>query len=228
MIGTLIDKQDGFERVRDAVAAILAVETVSQQALAVAASKDPTPWELRVYEERSDPWELFLNIEETIADDLPTTPIVNVWFESSDFPGAQGGVVEKQLSEGTIVIDCYALGISEDKPFGHLPGDLAAALEVQRAVRLCRNILMAADYTYLAFDRGELVGSRWLEGLQMFQPQLNSETIQHVAGARLRLRVKYNETSPQIAGQPLEIFGATIKRGEDGSVYAELEIDYTT
>ena len=61
MIAELIDKQDNSEIVRDQIAAILATEVANQQALATADGKDPADYKLRIYTERSNPWEAFLN-----------------------------------------------------------------------------------------------------------------------------------------------------------------------
>ena len=58
----LIDKQDSFEIVRDQIAAILKTEITSQIALATTAGKpNPDDWKLRIFSERANPWEQFLN-----------------------------------------------------------------------------------------------------------------------------------------------------------------------
>ena len=141
----LIDKQDNFEIIRDQIAAILTTEIASQQALATAAAKDPDEWKLRIFTERSNPWEQYLNNPE--AD---PSPIVNVWFENDKFDPSGSNIDERQKTEAVYNIDCYGYGVSEDViAGGHKPGDREAAFEVQKALRLVRNILMAAEYTYL-------------------------------------------------------------------------------
>ena len=57
MISALIDKLDNYEIIRDRVALILKEEQASQQLLATEAGKDPSLWGLRVFIERSNPWE---------------------------------------------------------------------------------------------------------------------------------------------------------------------------
>ncbi len=110
MITRLIDRPDGFEIVRDQVAAILATEQANQQALATAAGKDPSPWALNVYQERSNPWEQYLNNQ----NDL--TPIVNVWFDSASYDQGASSVVDRQCSDTIINIDCYGCGCLTQRP----------------------------------------------------------------------------------------------------------------
>lgn len=219
-IPTLIDKQDNFEIVRDQIALLLANEVVNQMALATAAAKDPNDWKLNIYLERSNAWEKWLN------DQTDSTPIVNVWYDNSIFNEAASNVMERQASETIYNIDCYGLGISSDNPAGgHNPGDKEAAFEVQRAVRLVRNILMAAENTYLQ-QRG-LVWSRMPQSITAFQPQIDNQTVQHVQGARIAFKVLFNEFSPQVAEETLEYVSVDVKRTDDGLVIAEADYDYT-
>lgn len=220
-IQTLIDKKDSFEAIRDQIAAILALEVASQKALATTAGKDPDLWDLRIYAERSNPWEQALN------DTTDRTPIVNVWYDSSSFDPSASNVSERQKADGVFNIDCYGFGRSSDiSGGGHTPGDKDAALEVQRALRLTRNIMMAAEYTYLGL-RG-LVWTRWPQSITVFQPQLDGNQAQQVVGARIALRVGFNEFSPQYAAETLELLSANVLRAEDGQIDAEADYDYTT
>lgn len=216
-ISGLIDKQDGFEIVRDKISAILAAETISQQALAVTAGKDPALWELRVFEERSNPWEEFK------GGDL--SPVVNVWYDNSDFSGRKGDPVKEQLAEGIFNIDCYgSVPSGTDGAAGHLAGDRQTVLEAQRAARLVRNILMAGTYAYL--DLRGTVGARWPQAVTSFQPQIDGRPVQHVSAVRFALRVTYSETGPQQDAETLETVAVDIKRAEDGSVVAQFQVDY--
>lgn len=222
MIDSLIDKQDSFEIIRDQIAAILVTETASQQALAVTAGKDPAEWKLRIFTERSNPWEEWLN--PTPQTDL--SPVVSVWVDNSNYDPKASNSIERQKSETVFNIDCYGVGISGDNPAGgHIPGDQEAAFEVQRAYRLVRNILMAAEYTYLGL-RG-LVWSRWPQAATAFQPQLDGRTVQHVQGLRLAFRVVFNEFAPQVAEEVLEFVSIDFKRAEDGQILVEADYDYT-
>lgn len=217
MIQTLIDKQDNFEIIRDQIAAILTTEVASQKALATAAAKDPALWDFKVYTERSNPWEQYLN------DTAVLTPIVNVWYDNSNFMGANSNIVERQNTEAIFNIDCYAVANSSDNGTGgHNPGDQEAAFAVQRVIRLVRNILMAAEYTYLGL-RG-LVWQRWPQTVTVFQPQQDRGNVRPVIAARIGFKVSFSEFSPQISGNVLELLSATVKRTEDGEVV--LEADY--
>jgi hypothetical protein len=211
MIEALIDKQDNFEIIRDQIAAILVTEVVSQKSLAVDAGKDSDLWDFKTYTERSNPWEAYLN------DTAALTPIVNVWYDNSSFREATSNIVERQNAEAIFNIDCYAVANSSDNVAGgHNPGDQEAAFAVQRVVRLVRNILMSAEYTYLGL-RG-LVWQRWPQTVTVFQPQQDRGNVRPVIAARIGLKVSFNEFSPQISGNMLELLSATVKRTEDGEV----------
>lgn len=220
MISTLIDKQDNFEVIRDQIAAILVLESNNQQALAVSDGKDPDLWKLRVFNERYNPWEQFLN---TNTD---RSPLVNVLYDTSNFDGSASNIVERQKAEAIYNIDCYGYGISsDDGSSGHNPGDREAAFEVQRALRLVRNILMSSTYTYLGL-RG-LVWQRWVQSISVFQLNLDDQHVQKIVGARLELRVMFNEFSPQYVPETLEYLSVDVFRDEDGQLIAEADFDYT-
>ena len=218
MIETLIDKQDNFEVIRDQIAAILVSEIANQQVLA--AAKDPADWKLRVFTERTNAWEQFLGENPT-----DVSPLVNVWWDDSNFNARASDTFERQKSESVYNLDCYGYGKSADVPGGgHTPGDREAAFEVQKAVRLVRNILMAAEYTYLGL-RG-LVWARWPQSIKSFQPSFDGNPTTQIVGARIALRVDFNEFSPQVVPETLETLAATIRRAEDGEILAEAEYDY--
>jgi hypothetical protein len=222
----LIDKQDGFEIVRDKIAQILADETVNQQALATGAGKDPALWKFRVYLERANAWEQYLDVP--VADQ---SPIVNVWYSNDTFPENAGNVIKRQKAEGIFNIDCYGYAeAADDGATGHLPGDRETALVSHRALKLVRNILMAAENIYLGIGNrdGGPVWGRWPQSRETFHPELNGRAIQNIVGSRLSLRVEYNETSPQVDESTLleQVF-VDIKRASDGQVIAEADYDYT-
>ena len=216
MIQTLIDKRDNSEIIRDQIAAILALESAAQQVKATQAAKDPEAWRLRVYAERSNPWE-------SAPDDF--APIVNVWFEKSEVNPRASDTVERQTYSGVFNIDVYGFGQSRPDGAGHVPGDEEAAKEAQRGVRLARNIVMASVYTYL--DLRGVVGRRMVDAITIFQPQANSDNVAQVVGARVSLRVDFLEYSPQYVGEPLEVLSAKVHRAEDGQIIINAEYDYT-
>jgi len=220
-IAALIDKQDSFEIVRDQIAAILAIETASQQALAVAGGKDPNLWKFDVYTERSQPWEKWLN------DQSDLTPIVNVGFQDANFNERASDQFTRQQATGTFHIDCYGVGISQsDGGTGHIPGDRAATVEAHRILRLIRNIIKAEDYAYLGLMGN--VSKVWISRTEVFTPLGDgTDNVLKVVPSRLVLEVTYNEFSPQVVGETLEYLSATVKRSEDGSVIATADYDYT-
>jgi hypothetical protein len=219
MIDTLIDKQDTSEIVREQIAAILVTEIANQKALATGAGKDPALWDLEVYTERSNAWEKFLN------QDADEVPIVNVWYDNSNFDGGSSNISERQKSTTIYNIDIVARGVSKADGAGHKPGDKEAALNAQRATRLVRNILMAAEYTYLGL-RGT-VWQRWPQSITSFQPQIGDTPVQNVAGTRIAMRVGFSEFSPQATADILEIISGTVQRTSDGKIVLEAEYDYT-
>lgn len=222
MIQSLITKVDNCELVRDRIAEILAAETASQQSIASQEDEDPNLWKLRVFLESANPFEAWLDP----ANDVDETPIVNVWYDSGQFPKGAGDVARKQHCEGTFNIDIFGYGVAAgNAEGGHTPGDRAAKFEAQRAIRLIRNILMAGEYTYLA-ARG-IVSGRWIEAVNMLQPTMDGRTIQHIAGARIQFSVRFLEFSPQYEAVTLESLGVDITRLDDGELLAQAEFDYT-
>lgn len=215
----LIDKQDNFEVIRDQIAGILKTEIINQMALATAAAKDPDEWKLRIFTERSNPFEQFLN------EQTDQSPIVNIWYENSNFEQSGSNISERQKTVAIYNIDCYGYGVSEDDGAGHKPGDREAAFEVQKALRLIRNILMAAENTYLQL-RG-LVWQRWPQNITVFQPQLDGRQMQQIVGARLAFKVTFNEFSPQVQAETLEYVAIDVRRTEDGEIVLEADYDYT-
>lgn len=221
MITELIDKQDTFEVIRDQIAAILATEIANQMVIASnTPGKDLDDWKLRIFSERSNPWEQLLN------EQSDRCPIVNVWFDNSNFDPAASNIVERQKTEAVFNVDCYGYGISSDEAGGgHNPGDKEAAFEVHKALRLVRNILMAAEYTYLGL-RGTVWG-RWPQSITVFQPQLDGRQMQQIVGARLAFRVVFNEFSPQVTAETLELVSVDVMRTEDGEIVVEADYPYT-
>lgn len=229
LIDELLGLVDNSGRVRDQIAAILKVEAANQQVLAAGAGEDPALWKLRVFTECSNPWEQFQSPPTASDTDaeiaFDKSPVVNVSFDSSAFDKASGNVVERQKADGTFYVDCFACGISADKPNeeGHVPGDQLAALEAHRAATLVRRILMAGAYTYLAWPRGKEVGAgvvwgRWVSGVQMSNVPASERVAQHIAGARVTLQVQFNEFSPQVKGELLELVSTTVTRAGTGEI----------
>ena len=216
----LIDKQDNFEIIRDQIAAILVAEVANQMQLATNAAKDPLDWKLRIFTERSNAWEQFLNSQ------TDKSPIVNIWYDSSSFIQKNSNISERQNSVSIFNIDCIGYGQSENNPSGgHFAGDEKAAKEAQRAIRLVRNILMASENTYLQLR--SLVWQRFPQSINSFQQNQDANQAQQIQGARLALQVSFNEFAPQYQPETLEYLAIDVKRTEDGEIVLEADFDYT-
>ncbi len=223
----LIDKQDNFEIVLDQVANILALETLAQQALAIGAGKDPALWAFDVYLNRYNPVEDF----ETNPD---ATPIINVWYDNSNFPENKSNTVGRQLSQTAYNLDIYAGAASSNNPGGgYNRGDEDSSQDLQRIIRLVRNIIMHPDNTYLQLSQPvgnktqNLVWKRWIQSFQTFQPQIDDRPAQNVIASRCNLQVMFNEIPVVEDYEPLEIIAITAKRDGDGKVIFETQYDTT-
>src|SRR6187431_490897 len=114
LITTLVDNLDNSELICAQIGAILAAESAAQQALATAASKNPKLWKLRVFTERTNAWEMWLDAPSAAKPKpaLDRSPIVNVSFDQEAFDKAKGDIHERQAADGTFLIDCFGLGQS--------------------------------------------------------------------------------------------------------------------
>lgn len=208
--------RDNFRVILDQIGAILKVESEGQQALAAAAHRNPRDWAIRVYTERSNPWDEFPQ-PEGCEDHLDPVPIVNVSLDNMSYDGMASNAVSRQRCTGTYHIDCYGFGVSADVPVGgHSPGDWLAADAAQRALQIVRNIIMSSYYTYLGM-RG-VVGKRWPQSVTMFQPQIDNRVVEHVVAVRMSLAVEFNEFSPQYQGEPLELLSTEVRRSSTGEL----------
>ena len=223
----LIDKQDNFEIVDLKIAEILAQATIDQQALATTAGEDPELWKFNVFSERFNPWEVF-------EDNGEPVPVVNVWYDTSNFNPSDGDTVSRQKDDASYNIDMYALTQASDNVSGgHNPGDESTILELHRIVRLVRNIIMHPDNTFLQLTQTigvkeqRLVWRRWINSKEIFQPQIGDRPVQGVIAARINLSVSFNEVSVIENFEPLEVVGVTAKRAEDGKIIFEADFDTT-
>lgn len=224
-ITSLIEAPDVSEVVRDQIATLLLLESTRQQDLARTAGADPAPWELRVFTERDDPWSEFQRApgsddepdEDEHGEARPGAPIVNVSFNGSSFSKSGSNVIYHQQALGVFHIDCYAHAVSRAKSSGHTPGDTLANKEAHRIVGLCRKILMAGTYTYLGLAAG-VIGGRWTQSIETFRAPLDARPVQRIGAARLVLEVSFNEYSPQVEGQPIELVSVEVLRSPNGQV----------
>lgn len=222
---TLIDKTDNVEIIRDQIGVILVEEIANQQVLAVVASQDPSLYNLKVYIERHNPIEDWLNLnpESTNLNDF--VPRVNISFDQSSVQKNASDTVKTQRFVGTFNIDVYGLGIAQDTVEGHDPADKKSVLEAQRALRLVRNILMASTNAQLQLPT--IVGDRMSTSLIIKPLKPDMSGVQQITAGRLTLDVGYRETSPQFVGGIVEEIFVDVHYAEDGSLLAAIELDLT-
>src|SRR6478735_6325253 len=98
LITTLIDRRDNSELICDQIGAILLAESTAQQALAAGAGKNPKLWKLRVFTERTNAWEMWLDAPSAskAKPDFDRSPIVNVSFDQETFDKSKGDPHERQ------------------------------------------------------------------------------------------------------------------------------------
>lgn len=222
---TLITTPDGFELIRQQIAALLVLERDNQVRLAASAAKDPSLWRFSIYEERSTAYEAALTPDDDGEYDL--TPIVNVWFSSDSFSESSSTRAGNQKCTGAYNIDIYGFAIAQETVTGFAPADMRAAKAAQRTARLVRNILMSSENTYLQMPRGT-AWDRKIESRQSFQPDLSANPTVEVVGLRIRFLVSFNEYGPQYEGVPLSKLVIDLNRAETGELYLELEYNYPT
>lgn len=225
----LIDKFDNFEVVDLQIAAILAQATIDQQALAVIATEDPDLWKFDVFSEKMNPFESLQDDQDGEA-----FPIVNVWYDNSNFNPKDGTPNDYQTDSATYNIDVYAAVPATDDPEGgHNPVDQSSVLALHRIVRLVRNIIMHPDNTYLKLTQtvgsrtGNLVGRRWINSKEVFQPQIGDRPIQGVIACRVVLSVSFPEIPVKETFVTLEEVGVTAKRAIDGKIILQADFDTT-
>lgn len=218
MITQLINKKDSFQIVGERIAEILKAELTSQLTLAQSSADitDTTPWDLRVFRERTAPWD-----EWNKGSNSDERPIVSVWFDRASIETNSGGTVARQMYEGLFNIDIVALGAASDTPEGHRPGDLDSALKAHDGAKLMRNILMASEYNVLSL-RG-VVGQRLVNSITSFKPTQEGGNALRVHGMRLVLQVRFNEFSPQYEACPLEGLAIELHESESGELLSQLE-----
>lgn len=230
-IDILIDKQDNNEKIRDQIAAILAIEKENQKVLAVADGKDPNLYDFNVTIERARPWLSESNSDGTEKGIL-SKGLVNVYFDSDNFDNPGSEIIYSQNVKGTFIIDVYGYKNTERSGNNITKyGDEYSSYEVDRVSRLVRNIIMSGTYTYLFLGRTaypnnkdlQIVQKRYIIRREKFFPQQNGENSENVIGERLTLRVDYIERSPQEGLEELETLITQCTRGEDGTIYFEYE-----
>lgn len=200
-------------QIGDHLAAVLLVELENQRLLAEQEYADPSPYDIRVFRERSSPWGEFRHREPG-----GLRPIVNIWFDNENHNQSASNAVSRQKVESIFQIDCYAAAVSRATECGHEPADLMASRVADQTVEVVRSILMGGPYMYLGLPRREqqFVWSRYIQSITMFQPPLENAHVNSIHAGRISFGVDFNENSPETQGEPVEIVDVRVKRLSTG------------
>ena len=186
-----------FEVVRDRIAEILVNELANQEALALAASADQTPYQIAISTEKTDPWE------------STQFPLVNVWYDTGNIDTGASSPANNQQGDHFYNLDCYVEKDSEVSGSSIVSGDTLSAREVQRVAGLVWQIIMADQNTRLQFPfrtagvPSAVVAHRVFEQLSTFQPSFGDKVVQNVEAMRLSLNVRHVEIPPVSLGVTL-------------------------
>lgn len=197
----------------DAVAAILAAEEENQRTLALELGQNPEPLRVRIYTGRAAPISDWIDI----TSDTDTSPIVNVRLERTEYTG--GNVIEQQMCQVRISIECFAVGCASNLPEGFFHAEELSLDRLRQVVGFVRGVIMAAENTYLGM-RG-VVTKRWLESEAYLPVDFEQDPrAQHVRACKISLVVETYEVSPQT--QPVQLGSLRVRliRQSNGQVLA--------
>lgn len=212
----LITAVEGFESVRNAVANILAAQSVLQQALATSAEEDPNLWKLNVYTELSNPINIFAD------EDNIDKMLVNVWYDSSATMNNQSSNV-MQVTTSIINVDCIAAAITQETATGQTAGDREASERAQYVAKLCRRILMHPDFYNLGLS--SIVRTRTMTNRTTMR--IDENTSFHIGAVRLQFDVTHNETVDLETLSASEGALIKIKRSPTGEIQAQMDFDWS-
>ena len=200
-VNELLKSPDNIEIIRDQICGILALECANQFELATKAN-DPRKddYNISVYLENTEPWAILSE------DDKSTFPLVNVCLQ--DVTRDSGSDSSCRFGRrATFNIDVYNTGsfdglLTDSKRQGRL-----AVIKCWKTARIIRNILEAANYTYLGLQG--VVLNRQIESIATGMPNV-ADTSVNVCVCRIVLSVRFTEKSPQVSGPIIEPIDITI------------------
>jgi hypothetical protein len=197
IIKTLLNVKDNSEKIRDQIAAIIALECANQYALAQAAgASGAEDFNIAAYVENSRPWDL--------VGDKETSPfpLVNISLEKIVSESGSNSTNYQKFT-GFFNVDCYGCGNTVDES----GDDRNAAIKAWKVARIVRNIIGAGEYTYLGLRKvngAQCVCSRKIEKIETGAPANMAETAIAVLIARMSLSVVFYESTPQADGVDME------------------------
>lgn len=201
MITQLLNTNNSFEIVRDAVASILYTELNEQLALAVAAPDPIYEALLRSFfdQQKDATDELNLFVERFVRFDITELNNINLYWDRSLL--GKGTQITNQESNTRIIIDVnvHHKGTEDDR------GDKKASLVLQKMIGVIRSIIMHGNYVTLGFAR-PFIERRWIEDLNNYRPQENENrvNIDNIITGNLALSVEFKEKNLGVAVEELE------------------------
>lgn len=198
----------------DRIAAILLAESARQKQLATDEDRDPAPYDIRVFRERSNPWDEYNNPEAEYAD---LRPIVNVWFDNHNIDRNASNSINRSKVTAVYNIDCYAIGLARETDDGHTTGDHESAQRSDETAEFVRAVLMSGYYRFLGYPRQcPVVWDRRVEAITSFQPQLENSVVQGIHATRVALHVDFNEEGPEATPTTLEEISVSVRSLKTG------------
>ena len=134
-------------------------------------------------------------------------PGMNIYFGRSDYPSSEGTIANKQLSESVYNIQVHINKAHDKKGLVIVKGDEKSARIAARILGIARAILMSGQYIRLGDTFDEIVWRRWVNSVDVFQPDFQENDGKHGIVGLLPISVKFNELGPEISG---EVITATL------------------
>jgi hypothetical protein len=207
LIDTFIHEQDNAEKIRDQIAAILALEIDNQKSKAYQLDvPDKKDYNIKIYLENARPWEL--------TGDKNPFPLINVCLQETTENREPGSTLNNTKYTGQYTIDCYGCGNAKNDQEEDISDDSLATIKAWKTVRIARNILMSGFYAYLGIRR--FVQKRSIKKITTIVPAGLPDSGVSIVAARIVLEVNLFEESPQAQATDLE--GISFKSENSGEV----------
>ena len=213
-----------FTLVRQRIVDILEAELENQIALALAEipPADTTLYEMTVYQEKSNPWQLGM------------FPCINVWYDTAAIDTSVASPTANQQGEHFYNIDVYDSQPSElDPQHAVIFGDTTAQIAVQNFAAVVYQILMADMNTKLQFPSRSngvpiaFFSHRQIVEMISYRETFGDNPVDNVAAFRLRLKTVHTELVPKLEGLDLEGFDFILSR-RDSTLETDIPIEINT